>query len=189
MGAPRAVSPGDRDDCGLIEGEVRRLARELVLAGARVVGEGTLADAEDLVADLEPGYICAGCHDRAGDVEHGNGVLECAQAVAHEANQAWLAHHEAPSTPVDPGGVDSNQYLVVSDRCRSISSRRSTSTEPHSVCTIAWIVCHRTAGDAVSWPFSTGVAVRRVVPFVAFTVLPLCRSHGGGGVACPPPAR
>jgi hypothetical protein len=38
---------GDRDGRGLTEGKVRRLARELVLAGARVLGEGTLADAED----------------------------------------------------------------------------------------------------------------------------------------------
>jgi hypothetical protein len=59
--------PRDRDDRGLIEREVRRFARELVLASARVFPEGTSTDAEDLVTDREPGHVCPRGHDRSGD--------------------------------------------------------------------------------------------------------------------------
>jgi hypothetical protein len=72
--------PGDRDDRGLAEGEAGRFAGELVLAGARVLGERTLADAEHLLADREPGDIGAGRHDRAGHVQAGHRVLGGAQA-------------------------------------------------------------------------------------------------------------
>jgi hypothetical protein len=52
---------GDGDDRGLLEGEIRRLGHERVLTGAGVLSEGTLADSEALVADHEPGHVCAVC--------------------------------------------------------------------------------------------------------------------------------
>ena len=42
--------PGDRHGSGLLEGELRRLERQLVLACGRELGERALADAEHLVA-------------------------------------------------------------------------------------------------------------------------------------------
>ena len=104
----------DRDDRGLLEGEVRGLVGELVLAGAGVLGEGPAADAEDLVADLEAGHVCADGCDSARDVESGDEVLGGAQAG--EAHEVGLARHEVPCTAVQPGGVDLDQHLVVRDR-------------------------------------------------------------------------
>jgi hypothetical protein len=89
--------------------------RELVLAGTRVLGERASADVEHLVADLEPAHIPTDCHDRAGDVEPGNELLGLAQAGAHQAKQVRLAGHQVPSSPVEPGRVDPNEYLVVCD--------------------------------------------------------------------------
>ncbi len=69
----------DRHDGGLLEGEVARLAGELVLAGHGVLGERALADAEHLVADGEPGHRRADRDDGAGDVEPGHRVLRPAE--------------------------------------------------------------------------------------------------------------
>ena len=112
----RAVSPRDPDDGCLIEGHARGLARELVLAGGRVLREGASADAEHLIADLEPAHIRAGRHDRARDVESGNRVLGPAQAEPHEANQIRLARHQVPRTAVEPGSGYPNEDLVVPHR-------------------------------------------------------------------------
>lgn len=46
---------GDGDHRRLLEGQVCWSGCELVLASARVLGEGALADAEHLIARLEPG--------------------------------------------------------------------------------------------------------------------------------------
>jgi hypothetical protein len=92
------------------------LQRELVLAGAGVLGEGSLADAEDFVADLEPGHRRAECDDRAGDIEPRNRVLGLAQPGSHQAEQVWESRHQVPRASVEPCSVHSNQYLVVSDR-------------------------------------------------------------------------
>ena len=106
---------GDRHDRRLVEGEVRRLAGELVLAGGRVLGEGASADPEDLVADFEPGHVRTDRHDRAGDVEPEHGVLGFAEAGAHEAEQVGHAGHEVPGAAVHPGRVHANQHLVGAD--------------------------------------------------------------------------
>jgi hypothetical protein len=103
---------GDRDDSGLAEGEAGRLAGELVRAGARVLGERTVADAEYLLADREPGDIGAGRHDRAGHIESGHRVLGGAQARG-QADQVRLARHQVPGAPVEPGGVDPEEDLAV----------------------------------------------------------------------------
>ncbi len=107
---------GDGHDRSLVEGKVRRLLCQLLLLGAGVLGEGTLADAEDFVADAEPGHTCADRYDRAGDVESGHGVLGSPQASAHEPKQVRPAGHEVPCAPVEAGGVNPNQHLFVSER-------------------------------------------------------------------------
>ncbi len=45
----------DGDDGGLLEGDVGRLVGQLVLVGGGVLGEGSLGDAEHLVAGGEAG--------------------------------------------------------------------------------------------------------------------------------------
>jgi hypothetical protein len=104
--------PGDRHGGGLGDGEAGRLAGELVRAGARVLGERTVADAEHLLADREPGDIGADGRDRAGHVEPGHGVSGGAQA-RDQADQVRLARHEVPGTPVQSGGVDPEEDLAV----------------------------------------------------------------------------
>ena len=100
----------------LLEAEVGRLGRELVLGRARVLGEGALADAEHLVAGLEPGHVLADRLHDAGDVHARDGVLRCPQPVAREADRVRQAGHDVPDAPVDAGGAHADQDLVVADR-------------------------------------------------------------------------
>jgi len=65
----------DGDGRCLLEGEVRRLGREPVRAGACVLGERASAGAEYLVAWLKLGHLLADRLDASGDVEAANGVL------------------------------------------------------------------------------------------------------------------
>src|SRR4028118_1518028 len=64
-GSPVAAQPWQGGQAGygesrrLLEGEVRRLRRELLLPSERVLGEGTLSDAEHLIAGSEPARILA----------------------------------------------------------------------------------------------------------------------------------
>jgi len=113
--ALQGSQPGDRDGRGLAEGEAGRLAGELVLAGAGVVGERTLADAEHLLADRESGDIGAGRHDRAGHVQSGHRVLGGAQA-RDQPDDVRLARHQVPGAPVEPGGMNPEEDLAASGR-------------------------------------------------------------------------
>ena len=125
--------PGDRDDCGLLEGEVRRLAGELVLAGDGVLGERARGDPEHLVADGEPGHRGADGHDGAGDVAAGHRVLRPAEAE-HEAQQVGLAGHQVPGAAVETGRVHPHEHLLVADLGPGDPvARRSTSAEPYAV--------------------------------------------------------
>jgi hypothetical protein len=90
-------------------------ARRSRASGARVLGERTLADAEHLFADREPGGIGAGRHDRAGHVQAGHGVLGGAQA-RDQADHVRLARHQVPGAPVEPGGMDPEEDLAASGR-------------------------------------------------------------------------
>src|SRR3954447_14624371 len=63
---------GDWHHRGLLEGDVGRLPRELGLEDRRELRERAFADAEHVVADLEPRHRRASLHNRAGNVAPGN---------------------------------------------------------------------------------------------------------------------
>lgn len=87
----QAVQGGDsgcRRRRRFLECQVRRLARQLVLAGARVLRARTLAGAEHLVADLEGGDIGAHGLDPSRDVGSGHAVLGPQQARSPDASAA-----------------------------------------------------------------------------------------------------
>ena len=77
---PDAICPASRSACSAVQAEVGTAAAcsKVRLAGlsARVssrrggvLGEGTVAGAEHLVADLEPGHVLADRLDRSSDIE------------------------------------------------------------------------------------------------------------------------
>src|SRR6266571_2338505 len=59
---------GDGHGRGLLEAEVRRLGREPVRSGARVLGEGAVAGAEHLVTRVAPGRVGADRLHAPGDI-------------------------------------------------------------------------------------------------------------------------
>src|SRR5215207_5232861 len=57
--------PGDIESGGLLERQRRRLRRQLVCSGRRVLGETAIAPSEDLLPGLEPGDLLPDCHHPA----------------------------------------------------------------------------------------------------------------------------
>ena len=106
---------GDADCRRLFEGEVFRFGRELVFAGERISRERGLADAEHLIAGLEPGHVVANCLDNPREVHPHRGVLGGAQAEAGDAHQVRPARHHVPDAPIHAGRFDANQHLAVTD--------------------------------------------------------------------------
>ena len=106
--------PGDRHGGGLLEGEVRRFARQLVLARGGELGERALADTEHLVTGLEARDLTADRNHHTRHVEAGNRVLGRAQAD-HQACGIGHTGHQMPGAPVEAGGADLHQHLVGSD--------------------------------------------------------------------------
>ena len=84
--------PGDRHGSGLLEGEVRGLERELVLARSGELGERALADTEHLVAGLEARDLIADGNHHTRHIEAGNGVLRRAQA-GHQSRGVGQTGH------------------------------------------------------------------------------------------------
>ena len=103
---------GNGDDRGLFEGETGRLVDELVRSGHRVLGEGTVGDAEHLVTDFELGDVGPDLNDRPGDVLAGNGLLRTTEPEAEYPQQVRLAPHEVRGAPVDAGGTDLHEHFV-----------------------------------------------------------------------------
>jgi hypothetical protein len=102
------------DGRGLLEGEVDRLQRQLVLTYGRVLGESALADPDDLVAWAEPRHIRADGLDSTGDLATSYRVLRPAQAK-DGSDQIGQARHEVPDTEVHTGRVYAKEHLVVRD--------------------------------------------------------------------------
>src|SRR5215217_8631774 len=99
----------------LLEGEVRRLGRELVLASTNILGVGALSDAEHLIAWLEPAHVPAeGLHD-PGHVRADDGVVWRSEAVTREAYRVRQTRHDVPDVPPHTGRLHANQYLIVGD--------------------------------------------------------------------------
>jgi hypothetical protein len=107
---------GDRDGTRLVEGEVGRLGRELVRPGARVLGEGALADAEHLVAGMEGGHVGADGFNRSGQVPARVGVLRSAEAEPGEPDGIGQAGHDVPGAPVDARRAHAHEDLGPRDR-------------------------------------------------------------------------
>lgn len=60
--------PGHRNGCGLLEADGGWLGHQVLLRGDRVLGEGALARAEDLIPGLEPRRVLADRFDDPGHV-------------------------------------------------------------------------------------------------------------------------
>jgi hypothetical protein len=84
---------GDGDHGRLFEGEVRRPGRQLVLAGAGVLGEGALADAEHLIAGLELSHVVADRLHDPGHIHAWNGGVGRPQPAVHEAYRVRNGSH------------------------------------------------------------------------------------------------
>jgi hypothetical protein len=72
--------PGDGDGSRVLEGQVRRLGRELVGSGPGVHGERGIADAARGVARLEAGHARTDCLDGSGEAPATVAVLRPAEA-------------------------------------------------------------------------------------------------------------
>jgi hypothetical protein len=96
----------------LLEGKGCRLERNLVGTSARVLSEGTVAGAEDLITRLKRRYILADRLDASGDIAP-NAGLGFAQPEAHDSHQVRQASHEMPHTGIDASRVNAYQHLVV----------------------------------------------------------------------------
>jgi hypothetical protein len=105
--------PGDGHDPRLLEADPCRLVREVVRRRAGVLGVGAVGPAEDLVARLEPGHVGTDRLHGPGDVHAPDPDLGPAQPEADEADQVRQARHDVPHAPVQAGGVDPHQHLVV----------------------------------------------------------------------------
>jgi hypothetical protein len=105
----------DGDGRCLLEGEVRRLGREPVRAGARVLSEGAVAGAKHLVPRPKLGHALAHRLDAPGDIETANGILGRAEPEARDANQVGQPCHQVPDALVDPGCAHLEENLLVAN--------------------------------------------------------------------------
>ena len=105
----------DGDHRRLLEGEVLRLGRELILASTHVLGVGALSDAEHLIPRLEPAHVLADRLHDPGHVRADDGVLWRAEAVAREAYRVGQTRHDVPDVPTHAGRMHANQYLIVGE--------------------------------------------------------------------------
>src|SRR5215218_7124203 len=105
----------DGDHSRLLEGEVCRLERELVLRSTHVLGVGALADAEHLIAWLEPSHVPADPLHDPGHIRADDGVFGRSEAVASEAYRVGQTRHDVPDVPTYAGRMHANQYLIVGD--------------------------------------------------------------------------
>ena len=115
--------PGHRDDRGLHERDVRRLAGEPVDAGHRVFSEAAPGEPEHLIPGREPGHSRAGHLDGARHVQPGHRVPRPAQAD-DRAQGIRPARHHVPAAPVQARRVHPQHYLAAA------SLRRGDPREP-----------------------------------------------------------
>ena len=99
---------------GLLEGDVGRLRREVLLRGRSVFGESANAAAEDLVARREARDLRTHGLDDPGDVGSANAVLGPAHPE-HEPDEIWNAGHGGPIGRIEAGRSNAQQNLVLLD--------------------------------------------------------------------------
>ena len=102
------------DGCRLLEGEIGRLADELILRCAGELGKGARAPTEDLVPGPEGVDLRTDRLDRPRDVGSRNTVLWLGQPGAH-AHDVRHSRHQDPVTDVDGGRMDANEHIVLAD--------------------------------------------------------------------------
>ena len=83
-------------------------------APADVLGERSGRDAVHLITRAEPGHAGTGLDHGAGDVTTGHRVLRPAKSDG-EPHGVRLAGHQVLGAAVEPGGMDTDEHLVVAD--------------------------------------------------------------------------
>src|SRR6266851_6859012 len=83
---------GHSDGRGSLEREVGGLHEELILPSARVLGKGTRAPAENLIAGSKLSHVFADCLNCSGDVRSRNPVLWLAQPDCHARDVRLPSH-------------------------------------------------------------------------------------------------
>ena len=97
----------------LLEGQARRLGHHLVRFGARVLGECARAEAEHLVAGLQPAHVRTDRLHPARGVDPGHPGLRLGQPHAsHEPRDERVATQDVPVVRVERGGVHPDQHVV-----------------------------------------------------------------------------
>jgi len=86
--------------------------RELVLGSACVLGKGALADAEHLIAGLEPGHTLADRLHNPGDIHAGDGGL-WREEPERQPPEVGQARHQVPHTSVHTCRMHAHQRLVI----------------------------------------------------------------------------
>ena len=102
-----------RDDRRLLEREVGRLERQLVLTSAHVFGEGALADSHHLITWPEPGHVLADRLHAPSYLTASNRILRPAKPVAREAYRVRQAGHEMPDAPFHTSRAHADEHLIV----------------------------------------------------------------------------
>jgi hypothetical protein len=107
---------GDRGS--LFEGEIGRLDRQRIFRSGRILGKGTAAPAEHLVARPESCHGGADGFYLARHIRASNPVLWGKQPIhGRRAGDVRQAAHDRPVGRIDGGGPNANQDVVLAD-CR-----------------------------------------------------------------------
>jgi hypothetical protein len=99
----------------LLERHVSWFHDQCRFGGTRILGKGSFAHAEHLVARFELGHVLANRFNVASDINAESCDLWFAQP-GHHAKEVRRASHEAPVVWVDGSRVDSYQDFIVSSR-------------------------------------------------------------------------
>jgi hypothetical protein len=111
-----ALNGGERGDAHgtrLFEGQAGRLRHQRGLRADRVLGQGAVAGAENLVAGLEPGDGSSYRLDRACHIHPETAGLRSQTHL--EPGEVWLASHVVPLVGIDRSSADPDQDPVVPD--------------------------------------------------------------------------
>ena len=99
----------------LFERKARWLGHKEGRVGDGVLGEGSPAGAEDLIAALQTVHVRADGLDPARDVDARDPGLRPGQADAHQAGDARVAAQHVPVVRIDRGGVHLDKHFARTD--------------------------------------------------------------------------
>jgi len=106
--------PGDGHGRGLLEAEVRRLQRQLVLGHRGVLGKGPVAPAKHRITRSQLRHVGADRLNAPGYVEAWNRVLRVGQPVP-QTGDVRQASHRQPVALTDGSCVNPDQHRIVAD--------------------------------------------------------------------------